>query len=168
MKIFAVAAVAAGLAFSGAANAAAINGLFNTGTDATNTALPLESGSPDSHYLITGSSDPSVTLGQSVTYYNPGYIADDANSRWISVARDGYPGNDSTTYELTFSLAGLDAATASISGTWGADNEAHIYLNGLYTGIALTGTVVGGYDMGDWASFQQMTRSRSAAAFRPA
>jgi hypothetical protein len=156
MKLLAMAALAAGLTVSGAASAATITGLFNTGTDNANQALPLENGSLDTHYLIAATTDPTVTLGPSVTFANPLYVPDDADSRWISVSANGNPGNGTNTFEFSFSLAGLNAATASLSGDWGVDNEAEIFLNGVSTGFKLTGDVVGVVDNGDFASFESL------------
>ena len=125
------------LAMATSAHAAPIIGLFNTGTNASNLALAGGNGVVDTHYVIASSTSPGFAGQQAVTYYNPAYAPDDANSRWISLSGTGTPGSNTTRYRTTFSLAGLNAATASISGTWGADNSGTIFLNGVGTGITV-------------------------------
>jgi hypothetical protein len=127
----AVAVVALGAA---RADAATITGLFNTGTDSNNVALVGGNGVSDPHYSIVSSTSPGFAGNQAVTYQCC-YVANDVDSRWVSLSDSGQPGNNTTVYRLSFSLAGLNAATASISGSWGADNFGTIFLNGANTGI---------------------------------
>lgn len=131
MKRFFSAAIA--LAMATSAHAAPILGLFNTGTDASGLALVGGDGVIDPHYSIVSSTSPGLAGQQAVTFFNPSYAANDANSRWVSLTRTGSPGSNTTRYRTTFSLAGLDPSTASISGTWGADNFGTIFLNGVGT-----------------------------------
>jgi hypothetical protein len=42
------------------------------------------------------------------------------------------------TFSTTFDLTGYNSASAAITGSWGVDNGAEIFLNGISTGIALT------------------------------
>ncbi len=98
-------------------------------------ALAGGNGVTDTHYSIFSSTSPGFAGGQAVTYYNPSYVANDANSRWISLSRNGSPGANVTKYRLSFDLTGLDAATAMITGRWGTDNAGAIFLNGNITGI---------------------------------
>lgn len=116
-------------------SAATIGGLFNTGTDASNVALVGPNGTVDPHYSIFSSTTPGVAGQQAVTFQCC-YAAEDGNSRWISLSANGNPGSNTTVYRLSFSLAGLNAATASLSGSWGADNLGTIFLNGASTGIS--------------------------------
>jgi hypothetical protein len=120
------------------ANAATIPGLFNTGTDASNVALAGGNGVIDPHYLIASSTSPGFAGQQAVTFQCC-YIADDADSRWVSLSANGSPGSNVTIYRLSFSLAGLDPTTASISGSGGSDNAGRIFLNGVDTGIDING-----------------------------
>lgn len=139
-------ALAAAAALAAApASAAVISGLFNTGTDANNVALAGGNGVVDPHYQIIASSSPGFVGQQAVTYFNGAYASNDADSRWVSLSGDGSPGNNVTTYRLVFDLTGLDAATAEITGAWGADNLAEIFLNGANTGLSRIGfsTLVG-------------------------
>jgi hypothetical protein len=118
------------------ADAAIIPGLFNTGVDASGNALAGGDGVVDPHYNIVAS-DIVAPTGSAVTYLNPLYVPDSTTSRWVSNSADGSPGNGSVTFETTFSLAGLDPTSASISGLWGVDNIGEIFLNGTDTGIGL-------------------------------
>jgi hypothetical protein len=108
-------------------------GLYNTGTDATNTALASD-GLVDPHYVVISSTSGGVFPAPAFTYTHPAYAANDADSRWISLGVDGGPGNNTTQYRLTFDLTGYDPATAFINGLWGADNSATMFLNGVDTG----------------------------------
>lgn len=131
-------AAAATFAMSTPAWAQAIPGLYNTGTDASNAALVGPNGTTDPHYVITSSTSPGFAGNNAVTYFNGAYQPDDATSRWISLSSTGTPGSNTTTYELTFNLTGFDPSTASITGSWGADNIATMLLNGAPTGNVLT------------------------------
>lgn len=119
--------------------AAPIPGLFNTGTDANNVALVGGSGVTDPHYTIVASTTPGFVGQQAVTSSQGGYVPNDGDSRWVSLSATGYPGGNTTTYRLTFNMTGLNAATASISGSWATDNLGTIFFNGVNTGIT-TGT----------------------------
>lgn len=116
------------------AQAATITGLFNTGTDASNVALVGGNGVTDPHYQIVASTSPGFVGNQAVTFQCC-YAAEDADSRWISLGAGGSPGSNTTRYRLSFDLTGLNAATAQIGGSWGADNLGTIFLNGANTGI---------------------------------
>ncbi len=141
MNIFGKTLVASAmlLAASTSTYAATIVGLFNTGTDASNLALAGGNGVIDPHYTIVASTSGAFIGQQAQTYFNGAYVANDANSRWISMNGSGGVGSSSTTYRLTFDLTGLIPMTASISGLYGADNEVSIFLNGANTGFFLGG-----------------------------
>lgn len=68
----------------------------------------------------------------------PPWVANDSSSRWISRTAEaqadavGY-----YTFRTTFDLTGLRPDTAVIVGQWSSDNSAEIWLNGVFTGIAL-------------------------------
>ena len=125
-------ALMAGIA-SAPVQAAAISGLFNTGTDALNVALGGD-GLVDTHYTILSSTSPGFAGLPAITYTNGAYAANDADSRWISLSGTGNPGSNTTVYRTTFDLTGLDPLTAQLTGRFGADNQANILLNGAYTG----------------------------------
>lgn len=115
-----------------------IPGLFNTGTNSSNVALSGGNGVTDPHYVIQASTSSGFAGNNAVTYFNGAYQPDDGDSRWISLSSTGSPGSNTTTYRLTFNLTGFDPSTASISGSWGADNFASMLLNGVDTGNELT------------------------------
>ncbi|HEX2816610.1 MAG TPA: PEPxxWA-CTERM sorting domain-containing protein [Phenylobacterium sp.] len=147
--LFAAAALASSLVAGTAAQAAAITSLFDTGVNASGT--PLADGTiGDPHYSLVGvpggTSDIRVRTAIGGFPIGP-YFGDDATSAWIG------PNNDSQIdgglglfdYQTTFTLAGFNAATASISGGWSSDNNGvEILLNGVDTGNAGT----------DFAQFQ--------------
>jgi hypothetical protein len=120
------------------ASAATITGLYNTGTDASGAALVGGNGVIDPNYSIVASSDPTLVGNQAVTYNFPYPIPEDGNSRWISTASDGNA-PASATYRLSFDLSGFDAATANVSGSFAADNNASLFLNGVSTGFSVAG-----------------------------
>jgi hypothetical protein len=97
--------------------------LFNTGVDSSGAVLVGGDGVTDSHWVIL--SGPGLSAPQNaVTYLNPFYIPDSSTSRWISVTSSGYIlGNGVYDFQLTFSLAGFDPATAIITGRFSADNH---------------------------------------------
>jgi len=128
------AALATGILVPATAEAAVIPGLFNTGVDANGAALVGGDGLIDPHYLIVASTSPGYAGQQATTYTHPNYWPNDADSRWVSLSGTGGPGENVTIYRLSFSLSGLDPATAQIAGAYAADNLARVYLNGLDTG----------------------------------
>lgn len=134
----AITLLAFGVAVASPASAAIIPGLFNTGTDASNVALVGGNGVVDPHYSIFSSTSPGFAGQQAVTFQCC-YVANDANSRWVSLSADGSPGSNVTFYRLSFSLAGLDPTTAVITGSGGTDNAGRIFLNGVDTGINIDG-----------------------------
>ncbi|HEV2569429.1 PEPxxWA-CTERM sorting domain-containing protein [Sphingomonas sp.] len=137
MKAFILLPLAAVLATAPVAGAT-IQGLFNTGTDANNVALVGGNGTVDPHYSILSSTSPGFAGQQAVTF-NCCYVADDANSRWISLSGNGGPGSNETFYRLSFTLSGLNPNTAVITGRGGSDNAGRIFLNGVDTGIDING-----------------------------
>ena len=119
-----------------------IPGLFNTGVDDDDLALP--DFEPETHYEMTvfpdGAIDPATALGGPPS---PPWAENSGSSRWIgpdnSPAGEGPPGD----YEFTieFDLTDLDASTATIMGMWSADNTgSEILLNGEATDNAQSGS----------------------------
>lgn len=139
-KILMAGVVAATMAFGAAqAQAATITGLWNTGVDATGFRLDNDSGDIDTHWTVVSSTSGAGYAGQNaVTYKHPAYAANDDDSKWVSLTGSGSPGSNTTIYRLTFDLTGLNAATAKLTGLFGGDNQATIYLNGQNTGQSTT------------------------------
>lgn len=118
--------------------------LFNTGVGAVGGAL--DGGAVDPHYTLIQSADTTLTGPDAVvaSQIAAGYwIPESPESSWIAPSpNQSYPGaspcNAAGTYvyRTTFSLAGLDPATAVIQGKWAADNKGvDIRLNGTSLGI---------------------------------
>jgi len=134
---------------AGVTKAAIISTLYNTGE--TNAGGLVAQGTVDPHYTLTvnpqGGSGPYVTNSTSWQIAGGNWGANTSNSQWISpqtyysntvsVTSDAV-GN--YTYQTTFSLAGLNPATASITGQYYVDNAVvQLDLNGVNTGyVGLT------------------------------
>lgn len=138
---------------------APITGLFNTGVDAAGAPL-VGTNVNDPHYVIISSPGAGVSNITPVTF-NCCYFADqpsgtNGNSRWISVNANGSNAGAGTyIFELTFSLAGLDPTSATITGRFAADNHSTIKLNGTvvpgstdtfgaYTNFSISSSFVAG------------------------
>ena len=102
------------------ATPAAISGLYNTGVD--DYGSPLADGATDKHYFVDGTGVPTVY--ENGHYFLPG------DAGFIGVEPDGEYATPANTFTLTFSLAGLQASTAQLSGGFEADNYGSVYLNG--------------------------------------
>lgn len=79
----------------------------------------------------------AVVLANNPTDFWGGWTANDGNSAWIgdntSSASSGYlsfSSGGALSFTTTFSLAGLSPATATMSGTWTADDSGTLLLNG--------------------------------------
>jgi hypothetical protein len=124
----------------GQVKAGPITTLFDTGVDASGTPL-ADSTVGDPHYSLV--SVPAGSVSQLLVRTSAGgfpippYFGNDSLSDWIG------PNNDHSLdgpvglydYRTTFSLAGFNPATASITGGWSSDNDGRqILLNGVDTG----------------------------------
>lgn len=105
--------------------------VFNTGVNGSGALLAV--GATDGHYAITSS--PCGATGAITEVPNGLYVGNTAVSQWITSSCQGSVGD--FLYQTTFSLAGLDASTAKLTGSWATDNEGTIMLNGSSTGITL-------------------------------
>lgn len=107
--------------------------VFNTGSNSSGVALPV--GTTDPHYSLI-SAPSGVPLTAITTSPNPAWTPNTSSADWISPGESGnsnWPvGNYD--YQTTFSLSGLNASTAKLSGSWTSDNNGCIYLNGVNTG----------------------------------
>lgn len=146
LKLIVGAALIAGTAV--ASQAASLTDLYSTGVDASGVAVVGGNGTADPHYVVSSTNIAGVSVGGAAqTYYNPAYAADSASSRWVSYEGSPFAGVGNFAISTTFDLTGFNPATASISGLWGVDNEGEIFLNGVSTGITLTGIVVGNFNV---------------------
>ena len=110
-------------------SALAISGLFATGVNAA--GVPLANGTVDPHYTLT-SNDPNFPGPNAYAVApNAAWTGNTAASKWISIQASTQGANDATyTYTTTFTLAGAAPSTATLSGTWAADDSVVLDLNG--------------------------------------
>ena len=110
-------------------SALAVAGLFPTGVNAMGARLAV--GAINPHYVL--SSTDANFPGPNALTVTPagGWAAAGANSRWISIraSTNGAMGGVYT-YTTTFTLAGVDPATATLSGRWACDDSCVLRLNG--------------------------------------
>lgn len=118
-----------------------IPGLWNTGETSVDGALTPENGSATGW---TGTGPGAVAFTPIANNSTGGFpigpwLGDNTNSTWLSPSTDtnGVPGTFD--YTLTFDLTGLDPATAEIFGQLAADDSATILLNGVATGVSVSG-----------------------------
>lgn len=141
------------LALAGAGAGAATVPAFDTGVDASGTKLAP--GSTDPHWqLVAGPGVTSPSQAVVVTNQHPsGQYYSTPDSAWIWGTASGAAVVGATyTFELQIDLTGLDPGTATLSGSWGADNFGDILFNGaapIGTGtFALTGSPLTNFDEG--------------------
>jgi len=146
VKTLLLAAIAA-VAVAGTANAAAIVGLYNTGVDDTGAAVT--GNGADLHWTLdegpayTGATNGQFPIGP--------WVPDNGVSRWLTPSPNAADSYDPSTdgfynYVLTFNLTASQAAHASFTGQFAADNTvASIDLNGHALGA--------GGDFSSWTSF---------------
>lgn len=117
--------------------------IFNTGVDASQ--APLANNANETHYTLVAvpSGVTALRVATAANGYPIGpWLGDTSQSAWIGPKSDsqlsGPAGNYD--YRTTFSLAGLNAATALITGQWSTDNSGvDIRLNGVSTGNTAAG-----------------------------
>jgi hypothetical protein len=135
--------------------------VFNTGVGPDGAVLAP--GSPDPHYWLTlsaQSTPPPPPIAATVVLNDPAWLANDTQSSWIGSVNPGTTNvaAGDYNYRTTFSLAGYDPATASLTMSVAADNQlTNVFLNGVsqplitYVGYAaLSGqfTVTNGFVAG--------------------
>ncbi len=128
--------------------------LFNTGVDSS--GVPLAGGSNDPHWTILSGPSGTFPAPAVVAGNPPGDYASNSNSRWVWENASQNAGiNSPYTFRETFDLTGENPNTATISGSWGVDNDGIILLNGS-TPVG-TGTLsLSGYG-NNWGSFHNFT-----------
>ena len=101
--------------------------VFGTGVDCSGNLLP--GGSVDSHYFFADLGSPGIVYSPPALW--PAWLPDDPHSGWIGFRDSGDTRPFGThDIETTFSLAGYDSATATLTGSWVADQYGSLYLNG--------------------------------------
>ncbi len=136
MKITTVLVAAAAALASLPANAAVIT-IYNTGVD--NSGVATTGNGADLHWTLAGGT--AYTGGTNGVFPIGPWVADNATSRWITPTTNAGDSNAVSTFAFstTFNLTGLKASTASLSGTFAADDSATIFLNGVQVGTANQG-----------------------------
>jgi hypothetical protein len=132
-----VTSMAATFVLAGSAAQAAQITLFNTGVDAG--GVSQSNGAAELHYSFVSTPDGPNTarVETDSNGYPAGYwLSDNSSSAWIGPVGNpdlsGSPGIYD--YKTTFSLAGLDPFTASITGGWATDDDGiDILINGQTT-----------------------------------
>ncbi len=129
--------VLATLAAAVPAGAATIAGLYSTGVDATGAATTGHGA--DLHWTLGEA--PAYTGGTNGAFPIGPWVADTATSRWITPTTNASDNNAVTTFSFTttFDLTGYKAATAHVSGTFAADDQTTIFLNGVQVGASNQG-----------------------------
>ncbi|WP_439625042.1 RHS repeat-associated core domain-containing protein [Gemmata sp.] len=119
------------------AAAPAASGLYSTGAGLANLA-------PDPHFSVTAAPS-GYAGGTKVRTAAGGYpigpwAGDTAGSAWVVPAAADAQGNAPPgTYTYATTVTVTDPANLVLSGTWAADDQARIFVNGTDTGAALTG-----------------------------
>lgn len=110
--------------------------IYSTGVDDSHVVLP--DGALDTHYALTTRSDGVLNTNASVV--NAGYpispsgpwYPNDASSKWIGPnATAATVPNGPYFYTTTFDLTGLIPSTAELHGSYTADDQVSIWLNGV-------------------------------------
>jgi len=131
--------------------AATITTLFNTGVSAAGT--PVADDTPDLHYSLvapgaqTGS---PLVVTASGGFPVPPWVGDNATSAWIGTLNPTALGPTNVTreyhYQTTFSMAGLNPASAIIAGQASQDNSLlDVLINGTSAGINESAVSFGGF-----------------------
>jgi hypothetical protein len=134
----------AALLVQGFALAASIT-VHNTGVNSSN-ALVAPGAQAAFWTLSAQPAGGGQTIGSNpFRYFNINYFSDTATAAWVAPQASGNAGVLGVyTYDLVIDLTGLDPASASISGTFGTDNDGSISLNSnppvATTGFAAFGT----------------------------
>lgn len=109
-------------------NPAPIPGLYNTGVNASGVSLP--GGSQDPHWTLSGgvTGVPYVLSQANIAGV---WTPDTTYASWIGVYdSQNQPTSDPYYFNETFSLAGFDYTTATLSGNWSGDDGTSIEING--------------------------------------
>lgn len=129
----------AGFTLTAHANAIAV---YNTGTATSGSGL-APAGGADPHWVIASTPGSSATVAAYDISKKPtAWTATNPASQWISVSANGTKKQaaGSYSYQTTFDLTGLDATSASLTGSFAVDNcVTDILINGTSTGEGSSG-----------------------------
>jgi hypothetical protein len=124
-----------------------VPGLFNTGVDASGSALPDNTVDPHYTLVVNPDSTSPTTIVEDSTVFpivaGP-WVANESDSKWIGprFETSAAAGGDYV-YRQTFSLVGINPATVRITGEWSTDNAGiDISINGTSTGLVNSGQFV--------------------------
>jgi hypothetical protein len=124
------------------ARAGSITTLYSTGVDAAHALLP--NAAPDTHYIMGPGTSDGLTgatpfaIASSNPFFIPPWVAGTATAQWIA-PKAPEEVNGAYNYVTTFSLAGFDPATATITGKLSADDEVvGVKLNGVLVAPPIT------------------------------
>jgi hypothetical protein len=139
----------------GALFATPIAGVCGTGFAANCGAqINATSGLPDGNFTLISNANGTGTTAyvtNNSQFPIPPWLADTATGEWIGPALNGNENTSDTVgnffYQESFSLAGLDPTSATISGFWAVDNNGCIFLNGTNTGDCINGTAAANYSV---------------------
>ena len=95
----------------------------------------LADGTVDPAYKIVTRTDGAAGTSAYVTLIAPGWVANSSGSKWIAPLLNEAPGNPAAnyTYRVTLDLTGYNPFTTTVAGTWAADDNGVIRLNGVAT-----------------------------------
>ena len=107
--------------------------VYSTGVDSSGNVLP--GGSTDLNWVLSGASGSTVVLSLSATSnFGSGWHVDDTvglpGSSWIGATATNPTPPTPYTFTETFSLTGLNPATATISGVWAISDTGTLSING--------------------------------------
>jgi hypothetical protein len=107
--------------------------IYNTGESTMGTALPIGQTDPNFSLVSAPAGVPLTAITASPDSF---WISNTATADWLSPSSNGSASWPVGTYDyqISFNLAGLDPATAQLSGQWTSDNNGCIDLNGVSTG----------------------------------
>jgi hypothetical protein len=139
------------LGCAGISSAATIATLFNTGVDAA--GVPVADNTPDIHYSLVapgGQVGAPLVVTAAGGFPIPPWLGDNGTSAWVGTLNPDSLGPTAATreyhYQTTFSMAGLDPASAVIAGQTSQDNFLlDILINGGSSGINESAVSFGGF-----------------------
>jgi hypothetical protein len=105
--------------------------VHNTGVDSSDAVVAPGAAAAFWRLLLPPAGASEVVGSGTSRVYNGSYYAPESVSAWVSANASGNTSaNGYYIYALTVNLAGLDPGSASITGTFGTDNDGFVRLNG--------------------------------------